>query len=292
MEIVLAIITAGGLLLAWLALTAEEPAAPPAPDPAAVEPITARLAAWLRRAGVDVTPSQFLNRVALGGLLLGGGVWAATGSLVLALVVVGGGLVGLRTVIDRRALRRERRLALDLEILISQLAGLIALDIDLHTAFLQLREQGPVSLRPACAGVIRAAGPPGGLAAGLATLRDSVGPAADDLVEALVAAHRHGARVLLTVLDQLLASLRGQREVRTAIATAQFTTVVQARILLIAPFVMLALLRGIAPGMVAVYDTPLGMAWLLGIAALVGVAYWLMDRLGRVAAPPRVRRGP
>src|SRR3712207_8142877 len=54
---------------------------------------------------------------------------------------------------------------------------------------------------------------------------------ADDLIEALTIAHRAGGDALLPVLDQLAASLRGQREVQEAIATAQHRTVLQARFL-------------------------------------------------------------
>ena len=279
------------LALAWLAATADEPPPPPRRDPAAGEPALARLAAWLRRAGLALTPRQFLLRCGLGGLGLAVLLLALTGSPVLAVGGTGVLLALLVSILDGRGAAAERALLLDLEIAVGQLRGLIDTERGLAAAIDELAHHGPERLRPAFARAARTAAlTGGGLAAGLESLRESIGPAADDLVEALVIAHRAGADALRPVLDQLAANLRGQRAVQEAIATAQHRMVLQGRVLAGAPLVMLLLLRGVAPGYVAVYDTPQGAFWLAVVAGAVGAGYGLMRRLGRVSAPPRAHR--
>ena len=291
MPILFGLVMAAGLLIAWSALTAPEDEVTAAPDPVAADPPLARLAAWLRRAGLTLTPGQFLQRATLAGLGLAILIWLLTGWAILAAAgaVIGPALlVGLY---DRRAVAAEHQTLLDLEVAVGQLRGLIATNMGLSAAVEELARRGPERLQPAFAGVCRLAGlPGGGLAAGLATLRESVGPAADDLIEALTIAHRAGGDALLPVLDQLAASLRGQREVQEAIATAQHRTVLQARFLVAVPLALLLVMRTLSPTFTAVYDTPLGTLWLTIIAGLVGSGYWLMRRVGRVAPPPSTPR--
>ena len=188
------------------------------------------------------------------------------------------------------AAANARPALLDLEVAVGQLRGLIAAGLSLGAAVEELARRGPERLRPAFAGVRRAASLPGdGLAAGLATLRDALGPAADDLVEALIVAHRAGADALLPVLDQLAAALRGRREVEEAIAVAQHRTVLQARLLVGRAAGAAAGHAALSPSFTAVYDTPLGAAWLAGIAGLVGCRL-LADAPRRAGAPPRRAR--
>ncbi len=64
----------------------------------------------------------------------------------------------------------------------------------------------------------------------------------------------------------------------------------QARFLVAVPLALLLVMRTLSPTFTAVYDTPLGTLWLTIIAGLVGCGYWLMRRVGRVAAPPSAPR--
>lgn len=291
LPLILGLLMGLGLALAWLAWTADPLVPATRPDPVAGEPPLVRLAGWLRRTGLALTPGQFLLRVALGGLGLAVALLALTGSPVLALGGAGVGLALLVTSLDRRAAAAEHDRLADLELAIGQLQGLIDAQRSLAAAIVELAEHGPEALRPAFARAARTAAlAGGGLATGLAGLRETIGPAADDLVEALVIAHRAGIDALRPVLDQLAANLRGRREVEAAIATAQHRTVIQGRVLAVAPLAMLVLLRWVAPNYVAVYDTPQGAVWLAGVAGVVALGYTLMRRLGRVSPPPRARR--
>ncbi|MCC6629012.1 MAG: type II secretion system F family protein [Chloroflexi bacterium] len=291
MALILGLLMGLGLAAAWLALTAD--AAAPAPRPAARlagEPALARLGGWLRRAGVALTPGGFLLRCGLGGAVAGLVLLALTGSPILALGAVAVGLALLASALDARGAAAERRTLLDLEVAVGQLRALIAAGAGPAAAVDELARHGPDRLRPAFARAARAAGlAGGGLAAGLERLRAEVGPAADDLVEALAIAHRAGAGALPAVLDQLADALHGRRRVEAAIATAQHRMTLQGRALAVAPLAMLLLLRWLAPEYAAVYDTPAGAAWLALIAGLVAAGYLLMRRLGRVAPPPRLR---
>lgn len=289
--LILGLLMGLGLALVWLALTADPTAPAARPDPVAGEPPLARLAGWLRRTGLALTPGQFLLRAALGGLGLAVVLLALTGSPVLALGGAGVGLALLVSLLDRRAAAAEHNRLADLELAIGQLRGLIDAQRGLAGALVELAQHGPEALRPAFAQAARTAAlAGGGLEEGLAGLRETIGPAADDLVEALVIAHRAGVGALRPVLDQLAANLRGRREVEAAIATVQHRMVLQGRVLAVAPLAMLVLMRWVAPGYVAVYDTSQGAVWLAGVAGAVALGYTLMRRLGRVSPPPRARR--
>lgn len=293
MPILLGLLLALGLLITWYAVTGDDMAPDAAPDPVAAEPLAACLATWLRAAGLALTPGQFLLRAAGAGLGTATLAWLLTGWPVLAAAGALAGPALLVGLTDRLAAASARQIALDLEVAVGQLRGLVAAGLSLSAAIEELARRGPERLRPALAGVCRAASLPGdGLAAGLATLPQTLGPAADDLAEALIVAHRTGADALLPVLDQLAAALRGRREVAEALAVAQHRTVLQARFLVATPLVLLLVMRVLSPSFTAVYDTPLGAVWLAVIVALVGAGYWLMRRVGRVAAPPRAWREP
>ena len=100
------------------------------------------------------------------------------------------------------------------------------------------------------------------------------------LVEILLVHVEHGGRVK-TVLDRLAASARRRANVRRRVLAEQAQLRWEARIVSIAPFIMLAIFRLSAPGLVRpYYATPAGEITVL-LAGLVSiVSYVLVMRVG------------
>lgn len=292
MHIVFALLVAVGLALAWQALMAP-PTPKPVPDPARPDPPLVRLAAWLRRSSLIVTPWRFLGGSVLACAGLALVALLATGSLILAAAASLATAATIRAGVERLATTSTRQSLLELEMAVTHLQGLLQTQhLGVTQAIADLARHGPVRLRPVFAEVSSIARLPdgGGLAAGLTRLREAVGTEADDLADALTTADEVGAERLPLVLDQLAASLRGQRLTEEAIATAQHRLLLQARFLVVAPVALFVLMRAATPAAMAVYDTPGGSLWLTVVALLLGVGYILTLRLGRVARPPRARR--
>jgi tight adherence protein B len=100
------------------------------------------------------------------------------------------------------------------------------------------------------------------------------------LVEILLVHREHGGGVK-AVLDRLAAAARRRANVRKRILAEQAQLRWEARIVSIAPFVMLAIFRFSAPGLVApYYATPAGEITIL-LAGLISIAsYILVMRVG------------
>ena len=100
------------------------------------------------------------------------------------------------------------------------------------------------------------------------------------LVEILLVHVEHGGRVK-TVLDRLAAAARRRANVRKRILAEQAQLRWEARIVSIAPFVMLAIFRFSAPGLVTpYYSTPAGEITVLLAGLISIVSYVLVMRVG------------
>jgi tight adherence protein B len=100
------------------------------------------------------------------------------------------------------------------------------------------------------------------------------------LVEILLVHVEHGGRVK-TVLDRLAASARRRANVRRRILAEQAQLRWEARIVSVAPFIMLAIFRLSAPGLVRpYYATPAGEITVLVAGLISIVSYLLVMRVG------------
>ena len=102
------------------------------------------------------------------------------------------------------------------------------------------------------------------------------------LVEILLVHVQHGGRVK-AVLDRLAGAARRRANVRRRILAEQAQLRWEARIVSIAPFVMLAILRLSAAGLVVpYYATPAGEITILGAGLISIVSYVLVMRVGNL----------
>ena len=120
------------------------------------------------------------------------------------------------------------------------------------------------------------------------SLEEAVGPLGERrrdpilsmLVEILLVHQEHGGRVR-AVLERLAAAARRRANVRKRILAEQAQLRWEARIVSIAPFVMLAIFRFSAPGLVRpYYATPAGEVTILLAGLISIVSYILVMRVG------------
>jgi tight adherence protein B len=111
-------------------------------------------------------------------------------------------------------------------------------------------------------------------------------PVADRILETVRMAREVGGSELTAVLRSLAAYLRQDAAIRSEVEARQSWVMNSARLGVTAPWVVLALLST-RPEAVVVYNTPAGVALIIGGLALSVVAYQVMVGLGRI--PPERR---
>jgi tight adherence protein B len=114
-------------------------------------------------------------------------------------------------------------------------------------------------------------------------------PVGDRLVESLRIAREVGGTDLGHLLRTLSGFLREDARTRAELETRQSWTVNAARLAVAAPWAVLAMLST-NPESVRAYSTGLGAAVLAVGAAVTGLAYWAMVRIGRLPEDERVLR--
>ena len=251
--------------------------------------LPARGRSWLSAAGLDgVGPAQFGAASVMAGGLGGAVVLVVIGSVGVAFVACLAGACGPTVYYRsrRRGLRAARRRgwpdAIEL------LAGAVRAGDKLAAAIGVVADRGPESLRPVFKDVVSDHRVSGDLVAALERMGARVAdPTADRIVRTMVLAHRVGGRELGRVLRTLSAFLRDDIAARREIESRQSWTVVAARVSASAPWLVLLLVASRPQGARA-FDSPTGIAVLLGGAAVTAAGYRMMMRLGRLPDEPRV----
>jgi tight adherence protein B len=187
----------------------------------------------------------------------------------------------------RRRLAARRLLWPDV---VDHLGSGIRAGLALPEAVAQLADRGPEPLREpfrAFAEDYRASGQFGEC---LDALKDRLAdPVADRIVEALRLTREVGGTDLGRLLRTLSQFLREDLRIRGELEARQSWTVNAARLAVVAPWVVLALLIG-RPEAAAAYRTLTGSIVLLAGGLGSAVAYWSMLRLARLPDDPRVLR--
>ena len=251
--------------------------------------VSARSRSWLGAAGLDgVGPAQFGMASVITGGIASAVVLIVIGSAGVAFVAGLAGVCGPTVYYRsrRRGLRAARRRgwpdAIEL------LAGAVRAGDTLPAAIGVVADRGPESLRPVFRDVVADHRVSGDLVAALERMGARVAdPTADRIVRTMVLAHRVGGRELGRVLRTLSAFLRDDVAARREIEARQSWTVVAARVSASAPWLVLVLVASRPQGAQA-FDSPTGIAVLLGGAVVTAMGYRMMMRLGRLPEEPRV----
>jgi tight adherence protein B len=283
----LAALSVGGLVslivgrLAGIRITVHRPRVPQRAD-------RIDRATWLAQSGSSLTPTQFW----LGSALIGGVVLLVVGALVgsvgVALVPAAACSIVPRGLLAKR---RQERLALLRNAWPDGLRDIvtsIAAGASITQSVESMSKHGPEPLRaaferfPTLARML-------GTSAALEVVREELAdPTTDRVIEVLVLAHERGGTIVRTVLEDLARATT--RDVRLAeeIQTEGLEMRINARSVVVLPWVVLVLLC-IRPGPFRdFYATSRGAFVLVMGAAMSSVGMVIVRRLSRVIDEPRV----
>lgn len=273
-----------GLLLMWSATWERR-------EDAGDSPVVRR---WL-----ELTARAGLTGVPVGGVLALGGA----GGVVVLLVCLGTGMATSVTIVFACAAlvlpfawlsARARRRAVERRTLwpdvVDDLTSAVRAGLSLPEALIALAQRGPVELRPEMGVFAAEYRATGRFSDALALWQRSLAdPVADRIAAALRLADDVGGSDLGRMLRTLSLFLREDLRTRGELAARQSWTVNGARLAVAAPWVVLALMSG-RGATSAAFDTPVGVAVLVGGGATSALAYAAMRRLGRLPEDPRVLR--
>lgn len=285
MGVVAGLLLGAGLVLVMWAMTSE----PGATRGASRWQQT--LADLLVQAGApQVTPGALLGTCAAAA----GVVWVVTTALTRAPAIATcfALIAGYAPIALVRARARRRRAALRglWPDVVDHLASAIRAGLSLPEALGQLGERGPEQLREPFAAFAEDYRVTGRFADCLDALKARLAdPVADRIVESLRLTREVGGTDLGRQLRTLATFLRADERTRGELEARQSWTVNGARLAAAAPWVVLALLAT-RPEATAAYNTPTGVAVLVGGALSTVVAYRVMLRIGRLPEDVRVLR--
>lgn len=276
-----------GLFLVWWSCWVPLPGDGPRRRPAALR----RLSDEVVQAGfVGLTVRTLLVACAVAFALVLAILQLTVGVLPIALCFAAMAGAGPVVLVRRRA-RRRRALLRDLwPDAVDNITSAVRAGMALPEALAQLGQRGPEPLREP----FRRFGDDYRLTGRFSDCLDRLkerlsDPVADRLVESLRIAREVGGTDLGRLLRTLSGFLREDARTRAELETRQSWTVNAARLAVAAPWLVLAMLSS-NPESVAAYSTPLGAGVLAAGAAVSGVAYWLMMRIGRLPDDQRVLR--
>ena len=258
------------------------------PRPAAGSGAARRL---LAEAGIaDVTPGQLwalqLGAAAVVGLV----ALVVTDVRALAVVAATTGGLAPRRVLRTRARARGVALRDAWPELVDDLASAVRAGLALPDAIGALAERAPEDSRAAFVAFVADHRATGSFDTCIDRLEDALAdPVADRVGETLRLARAVGGHDVGDVLRTLSAFLRADARTRGEVIARQAWTANGARLALVAPWIVLALLAAGSTQTVAAYNRPAGVAVLVVGAMTSIAAYSLMLRLGRLPDEPRLR---
>lgn len=251
------------------------------------EGFLAALQRKLDQADMQLTAAEFLRVAIILAVLFGIGAFVLTGILAAAFVGVIGGLVGYWTFLQDRRERRRRAYQEALAEVVEILQEAVGASNPLPVALEIVAQHCSPVVRADFQEIAARSHTGADLAVSLRAIanrrRDVM---FDRLVEALIASQEKGGE-LMPILKALGDAIRGLSSVRRRIATAQARVRWEARVVCLAPFVFLVILRFTAPDLQQpFYATLWGQLAVIVVALMCGSAYYLMNRMGARALDP------
>ncbi|OFI39808.1 type II secretion system protein F [Arthrobacter sp. SW1] len=273
-----------GVFLIWWSAWEQPPAVVREKKPGKLETL-------LLTAGIEKVSSAGLIASCVGlGLFVVLVIFVVTGSLPIATCF---GLFGAWLPFAVVRWRARRRTAVLRELwpdVVDHLRSAIRAGLPLPEALIQLGHKGPEELRGLFLdfGADYRAG--GQFDAALNRLKDRLAdPVADRIVEALRMTRDVGGSDLGRLLGTLGEFLRESARTRSELEARQSWTINAARLAVAAPWIVLMLLAS-RPEAIAAYNTPVGVAVLLGGLVISAFCYSVMLRIGALPEDERVLR--
>jgi len=224
------------------------------------------------------------------GLVVAAALWAVSGAVVPS-VTIGTASSGLPVLLLRSAARRRATALREVwPEAVDHINSAIRAGLSLPEALVQLSRKGPEQLRPAFTEFGRDYQASGDFAASLDRLKVRLAdPVGDRIVEALRITRDVGGTDLGALLRTLSAFLREDARTRGEIEARQSWTVNAARLALVAPWLVLALMAT-RPEAAQAYDSSAGLVMILGGAVVSVIAYRVMLVIARLPQDERVLR--
>jgi tight adherence protein B len=242
----------------------------------------------LNQAGLPrVSPATVVLLSALLGVAIGATVFVTmrVGVLAFAAGVVAAAVPGF--VIAWRARRNREATRVLWPDVVDHVVSAVRSGLALPDALMTLASAGPPAIRPAFADFARLYRSTGDFGGGLDELKARLAdPVADRLLETLRMAREVGGSELTTVLRNLGAALRQDAAIRSEVQARQSWVVVAARLGVAAPWIVLLLLAS-RPEAAMAYNSPGGVALIVGGLVVTVIAYRIMRAIGRL---PEERR--
>ncbi len=234
-----------------------------------------------------VSPATVLAVSALLGVVAGAVVYGVSrvGVLGVAAGAVASAVPWL--VISSRARSRRKATRVVWPDVVDHLVSAVRSGLALPDSLMTLATAGPEALRPAFAQFARQYRSSGNFAQCLDELKPALAdPVADRILETLRMAREVGGGELTTVLRNLGASLREDAAIRSEVQARQSWVINAARLGVAAPWIVLLLLTT-RPEAAVAYNSPGGVALILGGLVVSVIAYRIMVAIGRL---PEERR--
>ena len=247
-----------------------------------------RARTWLREAGVNVTPLQFVAGSAAVALLVLVGIATITGAPLVAVVpALGVGVLPRAYFARRRAARAQAIQSAWPEALRDVIASLGG-GMSLTHALRSLSTTGPEALRDAFSRFDEIARLRGTSAA-LEVVRDDLDDVTSDRVlEVLLLAHERGGGIVRDILGDLIASTTRDLKAAQEAQSDGLEMRINARAVLVLPWLVLVALT-LRPGPFrAFYTSAAGVVVIVLGGAMSALGALWISRLGRQVAEPRV----
>ncbi len=247
-----------------------------------------RLQRQLDQAGLDITAVEFLKTAVFLGLVLGVIAFVLTEAPAAALLGALVGFFGYWTYLeDRREKKRrayQEALLEVINILQEGFSSMRTLEMAIETA----AQHAPEVVRADFVEIATQMSLQTNMEEALLRVaerrRDLM---FDRLVEALIANRRTGGQQLGPVLAALRESVQALASGRRRVMTAQERIRWEARIVCLAPFTFIVILRQTAPDLQGpFYATILGQIAIILVGILSALAYYIMNRIGSRAVQP------
>jgi tight adherence protein B len=243
---------------------------------------------WLHQAGVAVTPHQFWAASAATGGLAFGVVTLVTGTPLVAFVPAGAVAALPRAYFARRRAARLRRVQEAWPDGLRDLLASITAGRSLPQALATLASSGPEPLREALARFPLLSRMLGTVPALEVVKEELADPTSDRVIEVLILAQERGGQIVKDLLEDLVAATTKDLKVQEEIATEGLEMKINARVVLVLPWVVLVALT-IRPGPFRDFYQSGGGLVVVALGGLLSVfGYVLISRLGRSRHERRV----
>lgn len=244
---------------------------------------------YLRRAGLhDVTPLGFVAFSLGAGLVVGVLAQLLMGWGVVSLLAAGLAIIAPFVYYVQRHDRRRAAVQAALVEAIAQLRDGIRTGLSVQEALMGLARSGPETLRPEFARLVREIRLLG-FEPALSAMRERLADPVFDVVAAtLLLNDRLGGRNVSQVLDRLAQATRAELRVQQELRAYQARNVLSARVVAAIPLVVLAAIRQVNPGYLAIFDDWSGQLLLAGSLMSVAVGYTGMLWMTRLPGERRV----